>query len=82
MTKKQLESLLKYSSPKEIYIITWNSILKLLVCPFEVVVINDVGELYKGEIVMVDEIKITTDIKTVYIIKSKAYYYSHFEILG
>lgn len=82
MTKKQLESILKYSSPKEIYIITCNGILKLLVCPFEVAVINDVGELYKGQIVLVDEIKITTDIKTVYIINSKAYYYSHFEILG
>lgn len=82
MTKKQLESILKYSSPKEIYIITWNNTLKLLICPFEVIVLNEIGELHKNQIAVIEEIKITIDIKTVFIIKSKAYYYYHFEILG
>ena len=81
MTKKELVELLKYSSPKEIYVITWNNILKRLFCPFEVEVVQDIGTLKKGQIVYVDEIKVTIELKTVFIIDTKAYYYYHFEIL-
>ena len=81
MTKKELAELLKYSSPLEIYVITWNNILKRLFCPFEVQVVQDIGTLKKGQIVYVDEIKVTIELKTVFIIDTKAYYYYHFEIL-
>ena len=81
MTKKELAELLKYSSPREIYVITWNNILKRLFCPFEVQVVQDIGTLKKGQIVYVDEIKVTIELKTVFIIDNKAYYYYHFEIV-
>ena len=81
MTKKELAELLKYSSPLEIYVITWNNILKRLFCPFEVQVLQDIGTLKKGQFVFVDEIKVTIELKTVFIIDTKAYYYYHFEIL-
>ena len=81
MTKKELAELLKYSSPLEIYVITWNNILKRLFCPFEVEVVQDIGTLKKGQIVYVDEIKVTIELKTVFIIDTKAYYYYHFEIV-
>ena len=81
MTKKELAELLKYSSPLEIYVITWNNILKRLFCPFEVQVVQDIGTLKKGQIVYVDEIKVTIELKTVFIIDNKAYYYYHFEIV-
>ena len=81
MTKKELAEVLKYSSPREIYVITWNNILKRLFCPFEVQVVQDIGTLKKGQIVYVDEIKVTIELKTVFIIDTKAYYYYHFEIL-
>ena len=81
MTKKELAELLKYSSPREIYVITWNNILKRLFCPFEVQVVQHIGTLQKGQIVYVDEIKVTIDLKTVFIIDTKAYYYYHFEIV-
>ena len=81
MTKKELAELLKYSSPLEIYVITSNNILKRLFCPFEVQVAQDIGTLKKGQIVYVDEIKVTIELKTVFIIDTKAYYYYHFEIL-
>ena len=48
MTKKELAELLKYSCPREIYVITWNNILKRLFCPFEVQVVQDIGTLKKG----------------------------------
>ena len=81
MTKKELAELLKYSSPKEIYVITWNNILKRLFCPFRVKVLQDIGALKKGQTVLVQEIKVTLELKTVYIINNEAYYYHHFDIL-
>ena len=81
MTKKELAELLKYSSPLEIYVITWNNILKRMFCPFEVQVLQDIGTLKKGQLVFVDEINVTIELKTVFIIDTKAYYYYHFEIV-
>jgi len=81
MTKKELAELLKYSSPLEIYVITWNNILKRLFCPFRVKVLQDIGALKKGQTVLVQEVKVTFELKTVYIIKNEAYYYNHFDIL-
>ena len=81
MTRSQLYELLKYSSTKEIYVITWNNILKRLFCPFRVKVLQDIGALKKGQTVLVQEVKVTLELKTVYIINNEAYYYYHFNIL-
>lgn len=81
MNDKELAELLKYSNPKELYIITWNNLLKILFCPFKVGVLNDIGGLKKNQVLWVEEVKVTSDLKTVYIIKGKAYYYHHFDIL-
>jgi len=81
MTKKELAELLKYSSPREIYVITWNNILKRLFCPFKVRVLQDVGLLKREQIVLVSEVKVTTELKTVYMINGQAYYYYHFDVL-
>lgn len=81
MKDHELAELLKYSSPKEIYVITWNNQLIQLKCPFRVLVLNNIGWLKKGQIVLVTEIKVTSDIKTVYIIEMNAYYYYHFDFL-
>ena len=81
MTDHELAEILKYSSPKEIYVITWNNQLIKLKCPFRVVVLKNVGLLLKGEIILVTEIKVTSEIKTVFIIEMNAYYYYHFDIL-
>lgn len=81
MTKKELAELLKYSSPKELWVITWNNILKRLFCPFRVKVLQDIGALKRGQIVLVREVKVTLELKTVYVIDKEAYYYYHFEIL-
>ncbi len=57
-------------------------LLKLLITPFKVRVIDDVGGFKKGTVVLVQEVKVTMELKTVYIIKGRAYYYHHFEILN
>ncbi|NRB58319.1 MAG: hypothetical protein HRU50_00085 [Winogradskyella sp.] len=81
MSDKQLAELLKYCNPRILYVVTLNNILKQLFCPFEVRVIQDVGELERDQIVNVDLVKITYELTTVYIVKGKAYFYYHFEIL-
>nr|WP_315212971.1 hypothetical protein [uncultured Flavobacterium sp.] len=81
MTRSQLYELLKYSSPKEIYVITWNNILKRLFCPFRVMVLQDIGTLKKGQTVLVQEVKVTLELKTVFIIDNQPFFYHHFNIL-
>lgn len=80
MTRSQLSELLKHSSPREIYVITHYGVLIRLFCPFRVKVLQDIGTLKSGQTVLVDEIKVTIELKTVYIIDNDAYYYYHFNI--
>ena len=80
MDKNILQELLKYSSPRELYVVTWNDLLKRLFCPFKVLVLVDVGDLKKDEIKDVDGVKVTLELKTVYVIKGRNYFYYHFEI--
>ncbi|WP_029034072.1 hypothetical protein [Salinimicrobium terrae] len=81
MNDKQLAEILKYSSPQTLYIVTWNNLLKILYCPFEVIVRQQIGELTKDEKVSVEAVKVTTKLKTVYIVRGRAYFYCHFEII-
>ena len=63
MTEKQLAEILRYSYPNELYIVTWNNLLKLLITPFKVRVIDDLEGFGSGEIVLVDEVKVTMELK-------------------
>ena len=81
MTEQELSKILQYSSPTTILIVTWNNVLKRLFCPFRVMVKHQIGELEKGERVWVESVKVTLKLTTVFIIKGRAYYYYHFEIL-
>ena len=81
MTKKELAETLKYTSPTVIYIVTWNNLLKKVFCPFQVLVNLNVGELKKGDLVIVEQVKVNLQLKTIYIIKGQAYYYYYFDII-
>lgn len=81
MSDEELADVLKYSSPDTLYIVTWNNLLKKLFCPFKVVVKHQIGEFEKGEVVWVESVKVTVELKTVFMVKGRAYYYDHFEIL-
>ncbi|RTY96066.1 hypothetical protein FNW07_02595 [Flavobacterium sp. GT3R68] len=59
---------------------THYGVLIRLFCPFSVKVLRDIGVLESGQIVLVDEIKVTLELKTVYIINNAAYFYFHFNI--
>jgi hypothetical protein len=82
MNEKDLAELLKYSSSKEIYIIDKNNKLKRLHCPFKVKTLHSIHNLKKGQIVLVEEVKVNLKFITIYIISARAYYFYYFDIIG
>ena len=81
MDRKDLAKQLQYSSSEWVYVITWNNLLKQLFCPFKVAVLKSVGELFEGQIVLVEAVKVTIELKTVFVIDGSAYFFYHFDIL-
>ncbi len=81
MNEKELASILKYSHPQELYVVDWRNKLLLLRCPIKAFVKEDIGHLKAKEIVLIDEIKVTLKLVTVFVIEKRAYFYYHFEII-
>ena len=81
MNKEEWVDFLKYLSPYSILIIDYNDKLVEVKCPFNVLVLESISELIKGKVYSVDKIMVSTILLTVFIIKGKAYYYYHFEII-
>ena len=81
MNNKELAELFKYCSPKSILVITWYGKLKTMYCPISVKVIQGIGSFSKGDYAKVEEVKLSSSGKTVFVINKKAYYYYYFEIL-
>jgi hypothetical protein len=79
--RKYIEEIFKYCKIDSILVINKNGLLERLQCPFEVLVIQDVGELYKGLICLVNAVKIDISLVDVYIIRDKAYYFFNFRVL-
>jgi len=79
--RKYIEEVFKYCKIDSILVINQSGQLQRLDCPFSVVVISDVGELYKGLIYLVSAVKIDISLIDVYIIRNKAYYFFNFRIL-
>jgi hypothetical protein len=80
--KKYIEEIFKYCKVDSILVINKSGHLERLDCPFEVVVITDVGELYKGLTCLVNAVKMDLTLIDVYIIRNKAYYCFNFKVLG
>ena len=81
MNDKELTELLKYISPFEIYIVNRENELECLKCPFKVKVKYNIGVLVKDEIVLVNKVKITKDLISVYVIRNQSYYCYHFVLI-
>ncbi len=81
MNKHDLAELLQYSSSECIYVISWRNVLHRLFVPFRVVVLKPIGLLKYGQIVRVDQVKVTSKLITVFIVDGSAYYYHYFDIL-
>jgi len=81
MDRQNLAEQLKYSSNDCLLIVTWDNQLKKLNTPFKVLVLNAVGSLNMGEIVSVNQVKVTKKLIIVFVIDGCAFYYYHFDII-
>ena len=81
MNDKELVEFLKYISPFEIYVVNGENELECVKCPFKAKVKYNIGVLVKDEIVLVDKVKITKDLISVYVIRNQSYYCYHFVII-
>lgn len=81
MNQKQLLQTLQFSSPRVIYIVTWDNQLKVLRCPFKVRVIKPVNGLQMHQIVTVDRVWNTDKLETIFETDGSLYQYYYFDIL-
>lgn len=81
MTNEDIAYVLKYSSPNSMLVLWKNGRLMEVNCPFKVQVLMPIGIYKKNQILVVNAIKVTNDLITVYIISGLAYHYFHFDIM-
>lgn len=67
--------------PNSILVVDQENRLKLLECPFKVQAKYDIGDFNKGQTAFVGRIKQTQFEELVFIIRQRAYYPAHWEIL-
>ena len=83
MSKDQLnDEISRYCSPDSLLVVDRNGELIRIHCPFRVKVIRSVGDFREGQVVSVMAVKMSPDMKMVYVIDGKAYYHHYFSIPG
>jgi len=81
MSKEEyLKELLKWVSSDSLLVIDRSGNLRRIYCPFKVICLVNFPDILRGERVSVDAIKLTVEIKEVYIIKGTAYFMAYFLI--
>lgn len=78
--EKYLQELLKWISSDSLLVIDGSGEIRRIYCPFKVICLVNFPDIIKGQKVSVDAIKLTVEIKEVYIIKGTAYHIAYFMI--
>jgi hypothetical protein len=78
--EKYLDELLKWVSSDSMLVVDGKGEIRRLYCPFKVICLVNFPDIIKGQKVSVDAIKMTVEIKEVYIIKGIAYHIAYFVI--
>jgi hypothetical protein len=76
-----LQELLKWISSDSLLVIDGSGDIRRIYCPFKVICLVNFPDIIKGQKVSVDAIKLTVEVKEVYIIRGTAYYMVYFSIL-
>ena len=79
--EQYLKELLKWISPDSLLVIDNKGLLRRIYCPFKVICLVTFPEIKEGEKVNVDAVKLTVEVKEVFLIKGVAYYIIYFKIL-
>jgi len=78
--EKYLKELLEWISSDSLLVIDRLGNLRRVYCPFKVICLVNFPAITKGEKVSVDAIKMTVEIREVYIIRGIAYHIAYFMI--
>jgi len=78
--EKYLKELLRWISSDSLLVIDKSGNLSRIYCPFKVICFVNFPVITRGEKVSVDAIKLTMEVKEVYIIRGTAYYIAYFMI--
>jgi hypothetical protein len=78
--EKYLQELLKWISSDSLLVMDKSGNLKRLYCPFKVICLVNFPVISRGEKVFVDAVKLTVEIREVYIISGVAYHIAYFTI--
>ena len=81
MSNKELIELLKYCSPHIFYVVNGQNRIIKLHTPLNLLVLQDIGGLRKGQIVFCTELKITKSGRIVFFVDGKNYHTYYFDIL-
>jgi hypothetical protein len=82
MSKEEIiKELLKWVSSDSLLVIDKNGLLRRIYCPFKVICLVTFPEIKQWEKVSVDAVKLTVEVKEVFIIKGVAYYIIFFKII-
>lgn len=80
--RQYILELFKIVSTNSILVIDRKGNLKRLYCPFQVVAIVELPpQIIEGAFYMVDAVKMTLDLKEVFIIRGKGYFIWYFKII-
>ena len=79
--EEYIQELLKWVSSDSILIVDSSGKLRRVYVPFWVVSLVDFPEITKGDKVIVDAVKLTIEVKEVFVIRGIAYYIIYFKIL-
>jgi hypothetical protein len=78
--EKYLQELLKWISSDSLLVIDRKGELRRIYCPFKVICLVSFPGISQGEKVSVEAIKLTVEVKEVYIISGTAYHIAYFVI--
>ena len=82
MSKEEiLKKLLKWVSSDSLLVIDKKGALRRIYCPFKAICLVRFPDIDEGDQVSVDAVKLTVEIKEVFIIKGIAYYILYFKII-
>ena len=80
-SENYLKELLKWISSDSLLVIDKSGRLRRIYCPFKAICLVTFPEIKQGEKISIDAIKLTVEVKEVYIIKGTAYFIVYFSIL-
>jgi len=82
MSKEEyLREILKWVSSDSILVIDNNNVLRRIYTPFKAICLATFPDIDQGEKVSIEAIKLTVEIKEVFIIKGIPYYIIYFKII-